>query len=103
MAAKLQPLGNIVVIKPGKKEDISKGGVIIPDTAQEKSSEGKIIAVGPGRLVPDGKGGTKLEQVDVKPGDIVIFPKFGGTEYKLGGDDLIFMPANQLLSKKVSS
>ncbi len=99
MAAKLQPLGNIVVIKPGKKEDVSKGGVIIPDTAQEKSSEGKVIAVGPGRITPDGK----REKVDVKPGDIVIFPKFGGTEYKLGGDDLIFMPANQLLSKKVSS
>ena len=99
MAAKLQPLGIIVVIKPGKKEDVSKGGVIIPDTAQEKSSEGKVIAVGPGRMTPDGK----REKVDVKPGDIVIFPKFGGTEYKLGGDDLVFMPATQLLSKKVSS
>ena len=98
MAATLQPLGNIVVIKPGQKEDVSKGGVIIPDTAQEKSSEGEIVAVGPGRLTPEGK----REQMDVKPGDTVIYPKFGGTEYKLEGNDYIFMPANQLMCKKVT-
>jgi chaperonin GroES len=102
MAVTLQPLGIIVLIKPGQKEDISKGGVIIPDTAQEKSSEGEVIAVGSGRLVPDGKGGTKLEKVDVEPGDIVIYPKFGGTEYTQEGNDYIFMPSNQLLAKKVT-
>lgn len=95
--AKLEPLGNIVVIRPDLKEDVSKGGVIIPDAAQEKSSEGEIVAVGPGRVTPEGK----REPIDVKVGDTVIYPKFGGTEYKLEGKDFIFMPANQLFSKKV--
>jgi len=95
--AKLVPLGNIVVIRPGLKEDVSKGGVIIPDAAQEKSSEGEIVAAGPGRITPDGK----REEMDVKVGDVVVYPRFGGTEYKLEGEDYIFMPANALFSKKV--
>jgi len=94
--AKLEPLGNIVVIRPGLKEDVSKGGVIIPDAAQEKSSEGEVVAVGPGRITPDGK----REEMDVKVGDTVIYPKFGGTEYKMEGEDFFFMPANQLFCKK---
>ncbi len=96
--AKLKPMGNMVLIKPGAKEEMSKGGIVIPDTAQEKSIDGLVIAVGPGRMAKDGT----REKLDVKVGDIVIYPKFGGTEYKIEGEDYVILPENQILAKKVS-
>ncbi|MEE8582964.1 MAG: co-chaperone GroES [Dehalococcoidales bacterium] len=96
--AKLKPLGNMVLLKPSAKEEVSKGGIVIPDTAQEKSNEGDVIAVGPGRMSKDGT----REKLDVKVGDVVIYPKFGGTEYKIGGIDYIILPENAILAKKVS-
>ena len=98
MAVKLQALGNIVLVKPGKKEEVSKGGIVIPDTAQEKSQEGEVVAIGPGRVDKDGK----REKMNVKPGDIIIFPKFGGTEYKIEGEDYIFLPENQIIARKIT-
>ncbi len=98
MAIKLQPLGNIVLVKPGKKEEMSKGGIVIPDTAQEKSQEGEVIVIGPGRVDKDGK----REKMNVKPGDIIIFPKFGGTEYKIEGEDYIFLPENQIIARRIT-
>ena len=99
MTLKLKPLGNLVVIKPSLTETVSKGGVVIPDTAQEKSQEGEIVAVGPGRINPkDGK----RETLDVKVGDIVIYPKFGGTEYKIAGEDYVIVPEGQILAKKIT-
>jgi len=98
MAVKLQPLQNMVLIKPVGMEQMSKGGVIIPDTAQEKSQEGEVIAVGPGRLSKDGK----REPLDVKVGDIVIYPKFGGMEYKIEGEELVILPENQILARKIT-
>ena len=98
MAVKLQPLQNMVLIKPVGMEQMSKGGVIIPDAAQEKSQEGEVIALGPGRLSKDGK----RELMDVKVGDIVIYPKFGGMEYKIEGEELVILPENQILAKKIT-
>ena len=98
MAVKLQPLGNLVVIKAGSKEEVSTGGVLIPDTAQEKTQEGEVIAVGPGRRDKDGK----RELLDVKVGDWVIYPRFGGVEYKVMGEDLLIFPESQLLAKKTT-
>jgi chaperonin GroES len=95
--AKLKPLGNMVLIQPTAKEEMSVGGIVIPDTAQEKSNEGNVIAVGPGRMAKDGT----REKLDVKAGDVVIYPKFGGTEYKIGGEDYVILPENQILAKKV--
>jgi len=69
--AKIEPLGDRVVIKPTPKEEVSKGGIVLPDTAQEKPQEGKIIAVGPGRLTEDGK----RIAMEVKKGDKVIYSK----------------------------
>lgn len=98
MAVKLQPLQNNVVVRPGGMEKMSKGGVIIPDAAQEKSQEGEVVAVGPGRLAKDGK----REQLDVKVGDIVIYPKFGGMEYKVEGEELVILPESQILAKIIT-
>lgn len=93
--AKIEPLGDRVVIKPTPKEEVSKGGIFLPDTAKEKPQEGKIIAVGPGRLTDDG---TRIA-MEVKKGDKVIYSKYAGTEFKLGDDELIIMRESDILAK----
>jgi len=94
--AKIEPLGDRVVIKPTAKEEVSKGGIVLPDTAQEKPQEGKIIAVGPGRLTEDGK----RIAMDVKKGDKVIYSKYAGTEFKLDDEELVIMREGDILAKK---
>ncbi|MEN8615146.1 co-chaperone GroES [Dehalogenimonas sp. THU2] len=96
MAVNVQPLQNFVIVKPGKKEEM-RSGIIIPDTAQEKGQEGEVVAVGPGRMGKD----NARETMDVKVGDFVIYPKFGGTEIKVDGIDMVIMPENQILAKKI--
>jgi chaperonin GroES len=98
MAAKLEPLGDRVVVKPMPKEEVTKGGIVIPDTAKEKPQEGKIIAVGPGRMTEDGK----RIAMDVKVGDIVIYAKYGGTEIKENDEELIILRESDILAKKSS-
>jgi len=93
--AKIEPLGDRVVIKPTPKEEVSKGGIVLPDTAKEKPQEGKIIAVGPGRLTEEGN----RVAMDVKKGDKVIYSKYAGTEFKLDGDELIIMREGDILAK----
>jgi chaperonin GroES len=90
-------LGDRVVIKPTPQEEVSKGGIVLPDTAKEKPQEGKIIAVGPGRLTEEGK----RIAMDVKKGDKVIYSKYAGTEFKLDGEELIIMREGDLLAKKI--
>ncbi len=98
MAVKLEPLGDRVVVKPIPKEEVTKGGIVLPDTAKEKPQEGKVIAVGPGRMTDDGK---RLA-MDVKVGDIVIYAKYGGTEIKEGDEELIILRESDILAKKSS-
>ena len=98
MAAKLQPLGDRVVVKPIPKEEVTKGGIVLPDTAKEKPQEGKVIAVGPGRLTDDGK----RIVMDVKEGDIVIYAKYGGTEIKEDDEELIILRESDILAKRSS-
>ena len=93
--AKIQPLGDRVVIKPTPKEEVSKGGIVLPDTAKEKPQEGKIIAVGPGRLTEEGN----RIAMDVKKGDKVIYSKYAGTEFKLDNEELIIMREGDILAK----
>ena len=95
--AKIQPLGDRVVIKPTPKEEVSKGGIVLPDTAKEKPQEGKIIAVGPGRLTEEGN----RIAMDVKKGDKVIYSKYAGTEFKLDNDELIIMREGDILAKTI--
>ena len=91
---KLRPLGDRVVIKPIAREDMTKSGIVLPDTAKEKPQEGSVLAVGPGRILDDGK----REPVDVKVGDKVLYAKYAGTEFKIEGDDLLIVSQKDILA-----
>ena len=93
-ATKLRPLGDRVVIEPIPREDMTKSGIVIPDTAKEKPQEGKVIAVGPGKTLDDGK----REAIDVKTGDKVLYAKYAGTEFKLDGEDLLIVSQKDILA-----
>jgi len=97
MAIKLQPLADRLVVKPIEREEVTKGGIVLPDTVKEKPQEGKVIAVGPGRLSEDGK----RIAMDVKVGDIVLYAKYGGTEIKIEAEELIILRESDILAKKV--
>jgi len=92
--SKLVPLGDRVVIKPTPREEVSKGGIVLPDTAKEKPQEGEIIAVGAGKLTDDGK---RLP-MDVKVGEKVIYSKYAGTEVKLDGEEFILVRQSDVLA-----
>lgn len=77
---KIRPLSDRVLVEPSKEDEVKKGGIIIPDTAKEKPQEGKVIAVGTGKLDDEGK---KIP-FNVKVGDKILMPKYGGTEVKIG-------------------
>jgi len=96
MAIKLQPLADRLVVKPIEREEKTKTGIYLPDTAKEKPQEGKVIAVGPGRLSEDGK----RIAMDVKVGDTVIYAKYGGTEIKVDDEELIILRESDILAKK---
>ncbi len=92
---KLKPLGDRVVIEPVEQDEKTASGIILPETAKEKPQQGKILAVGPGRLDDEGK----RIPMDVKVGDMVLFPKYGGTEVKLSGDHkVIVMKESEILA-----
>jgi chaperonin GroES len=97
MAVKLQPMGNRLVVKPMQSEEKTKSGIYLPDTAKEKSQEGKVIAVGPGKVTDDGK----RIPMEVEVGDIIIYAKYGGSEIKIDEEDLIIMREDDILAKKV--
>ncbi len=96
MAIKIKPLADRLVVKPIEREEVTKGGIFLPDTAKEKPQEGKVLAVGPGRLSEDGK----RIVMDVKVGDIVIYSKYGGTEYKIEEEEVIILRESDILAKK---
>jgi len=96
MAAKLQPMADRVVVRPIEKEEKTKSGIYLPDTAKEKPQEGEVIAVGPGRLSDDGK----RIAMDVKAGDLVIYAKYGGTEIKVDEEDLVILRESDILAIK---
>jgi chaperonin GroES len=91
---KLRPLGDRVVIQPTPREEMTKSGIVLPDTAKEKPQEGTILAVGPGRILDDGK----REAIDVKKGDKVLYAKYAGTEFKVDGDDLLIVSQKDILA-----
>ena len=98
MAVKLQPMGDRLVVKPMQSEEKTKSGIYLPDTAKEKPQEGKVIAVGPGRMTEDGK--TRITP-DVEVGDIVLYTKYGGSEIKIDGEEFIIMRESDILAKKL--
>jgi chaperonin GroES len=94
IAKKLRPLGDRVVVRPTPGEETTKSGIVIPDTVQEKPQEGVVLAVGPGRVLDDGK----REHMDLKKGDKVLYAKYAGTEFKLDGDDLLIISHKDILA-----
>ena len=97
MAIKLQPMADRLVVKPIEREEVTKGGIVLPDTAKEKPQEGEVVAVGQGRVSDDGK----RISMDVKVGDTVIYAKYGGTEIKVEGEDMVILRESDILAKKV--
>ena len=90
---KFRPLHDRILVKRVEEETKTKGGIIIPDTAKEKPIEGKVVAVGNGRVGDDGK----VTPLDVKKGDKVLFGKYGGTEVKMDGDEYLIMREDDIL------
>jgi len=90
---KFRPLGDRVLVKRVEEEERTKGGIIIPDTAKEKPQEGEVVAVGPGARDDNGK----IQPLDVKAGDRILFGKWSGTEVKLDGQDLLIMKESDIL------
>jgi chaperonin GroES len=96
MVTKLQPMADRVLVKPIEKEEMTKSGIYLPDTAKEKPQEGEVIAVGPGKMSDDGK----RIALDIKAGDTVIYAKYGGTEIKVDDEDMIILRESDILAKK---
>ena len=94
MSVSLQPLEDRIVVKPSEGEEMTASGLVIPDTAKEKPQEGTVIAVGPGRIDDNGN----RVPLDVSVGDVVIYSKYGGTEVKVGGDELLILSARDVLA-----
>ncbi len=91
---KVQPLHDRILVKRIDEEQKTKGGIIIPDTAKEKPQEGKVIAVGKGRVLDDGK----VQELAVKKGDKILFSKYAGTDIKVEGDDHIIIREDDVLA-----
>jgi chaperonin GroES len=97
MAVKLQPLADRLVVKPTEKDEKTKSGIYLPDTAKEKPQEGEVVAVGPGKLNEEGK----RIPMDLKVGDKVIYSKYGGSEIKIDDVEMIILRESDILAKKV--
>ena len=90
---RIRPLQDRIVVSRIAEQEKTKGGIIIPDTAKEKPVEGKVLAVGNGRILEDGS----IRKLDVKVGDRVLFNKYGGTEVKIDGEDLLILREDDIL------
>ena len=93
-ATGLSPMGDRGVIRPSELESVTSGGIFLPDTAQERPQKGEVVAAGPGRVLSNGK---RID-MEVKPGDIVIYSKYGGTEIQVETEELLVMGANDILA-----
>ncbi|MSO86984.1 MAG: co-chaperone GroES [Acidimicrobiia bacterium] len=91
----LQPLEDRIIVLPGQAEETTVSGLVIPDTAQEKPQQGKVLAVGPGRR---SEQTGEVIPLDVKVGDIVVYSKYGGTEISDGGDDVLILNGRDVLA-----
>lgn len=94
---KIRPLDDRVVVEPVEAEQTTAGGIVLPDSAQEKPQRGKVVAVGPGRLLDSGQRG----ELSVTVGDEVIYGKYGGTDIEINGDDVKILRETDILAKVV--
>ena len=93
MDMKLKPLGDRLVVEPKEREETTASGIILPETAKEKPQEGKVIAVGKGKVNEDGK----VQKLDVKKGDKILFSKYAGTEINIEGDEHLIIREDDVL------
>ena len=91
---KLKPLHDRIIVEAAPKEEFSAGGIILPDSAQEKPQRGTVLAVGPGKRLDSGQ----LAPIDVKIGEVVLYGKYGGTEVTVGGNDYVILRAEDILA-----
>lgn len=91
---KLTPLHDRIIVKAADKEQVSSGGIILPDSAQEKPQRGEVLAVGPGKRLDSGA----LATIDIAVGDIVLYGRYGGTEVTVGGEDFVILRADDVLA-----
>jgi chaperonin GroES len=94
VVANIRPVGDRVVVKPAAREEVTRSGIVIPDTAKEKPQEGTVIAIGSGRLLDNGERAV----IDVREGDRVLYAKYGGTEFKLDGEEYLVLKENDILA-----
>jgi len=93
-ATQLKPLGDRLVVRPAQREEMTKSGIVLPDTAKERPQEGTVLSVGPGRTLDDGK----LEKMEVREGQKVLFQKYAGTEFTLDEEDLLILSQKDVLA-----
>ncbi|MGH2456472.1 MAG: co-chaperone GroES [Candidatus Limnocylindria bacterium] len=93
-ATQLKPLGDRLVVKPTPREEMTKSGIVLPDTAKERPQEGTVLSVGPGRTLDDGT----REAMEVQAGQKVLFQKYAGTEFKLDEDELLILSQKDILA-----
>lgn len=93
VSVKIQPLGDRVVVKPSNRETMTKSGIVLPDTAKEKPQEGEIIAVGPGKVLDNGKRST----LEVQIGQKVLFAKYAGSEVKMEGEEYLILRESDIM------
>ena len=93
VSVKLRPLGDRVVVKATSRETVTKSGIVLPDTAKEKPQEGEILAIGPGKVLDNGKRVT----LEVKVGQKILFAKYGGTEVKIDGEEYLILRESDIM------
>lgn len=94
----LRPLGDRIVVKPGKEEEVTKGGILLPDSAKRKPREGEVLAVGPGKLLENGE----RAPVEVSVGDVVVYTEYGGTTVEIGEEEYVILDEGSVLAVKTN-
>ncbi len=92
----LRPLGDRIVVKPSKEEEVTRGGIVLPDTAKKRPREGEVVAVGPGKLLENGERAA----LEIKVGDVVVYSEYGGTEVTIDKTDYIILDEGSVLAVK---
>ena len=95
----LRPLGDRIVLKPGEEEEVTRGGIVLPDSARKRPREGEVLAVGPGKLLENGE----RAPVEVSVGDIVIYSEYGGTTIEIGDDEYVILDEGSVLAVKTDA
>jgi len=90
----LRPLGDHILVKPWEAEEVSRGGIVLPDTAQKKPREGEVLAVGPGRVLDSGL----RAPMEVSVGDVIVYAQYGGTEVTVAGEDYVILDEGSVLA-----